>query len=382
MLRRTLKAAAFAALVGLGAVLAGCAEGGAAPIQTENAGPIDPNACDGVTLSFIGLDGEQGEVELADWRAERNMTLQTTSTTDMSQLIAAIRSGQEFDLATMTKDDAQRMIAGGIFQPLPTGRLDNWDDMVPGMQSNPNIRDAEGTIFGAPIAWGDGPFVYRPDNAEIVGDRLSILDLTEPEWKNRFVLFNSPGRSFYFVGNALGFDAPYYTPEELERVAQEAKALVQNAAAFATNFQDGTDRMVSGDVDLMINGWQAQVAAAEDRGVTLDWGYFDEGRTGWWDALAIPTTAKNVECAALYIDQMIGVEAQVQLAENLISGVVNSNAIPQIAGGPADVYDYEASVMDPDTNVFGPMIPGEEVPEGVTSYQDWLDAWELITAGS
>lgn len=373
---------AFAAALTLATVLAGCSAGGSSDGPTTGSGPIDPTVCDGVTLSFIGLDGEQGDVELADWREEHNMTLQTTSTADMSQLIAAIKSGQQFDLATMTKDDAQRMVEGGIFQPLPTDRLENWADMVPGMAENVNIRDAEGTVYGAPIAWGDGPFVYRPDKAEIVDDRLSILDLTLPEWKDRFVLFNSPGRSFYFIGNALGFDAPYYSPEELEQVAAKAKELVQNAAAFATNYQDATDRMVSGDVDLVINGWQAQVAAAEERGVTLDWGYFDEGRTGWWDAIAIPTTAQNAECAALYIDQMIGVDAQKQIAENLISGVVNVEAIAATAGGPADVYDYEAAVMDPKTEVFGPMIPQENVPDGVTSYQDWLDAWEQITSGS
>jgi len=372
---------AVAAALTLTTVLAGCATGSQGETPTGS-GPIDPNVCDGVTLSFIGLEGEQGDKELADWREEHNVTLQTTSTGDMSQLIAAIKSGQPYDLATMTKDDAQRMIEGGIFQPLPTDRLQNWPDMVPAMAENVNIRDAEGTVYGAPMAWGDGPFVFRPDKVQIEGNRLSILDLLKPEWKNRFVLFNSPGRSFYFIGNALGFDAPNLTPEEVEQVAVKAKELVQNAAAFATNYQDATDRMVSGDVDLVINGWQAQVASAAERGVTLDWGYFDEGRTGWWDALAIPTTSQNAECAALYIDQVIGVDAQVQIAENLISGVVNKQAIAAVAGGPADVYDYEASVLNPQTEVFGPMIPQEDVADGLTSYQDWLDAWERITSGS
>lgn len=381
MSHRVIKSGAVAAAFALTAVLAGCTAGGGEETPTGS-GPLDPTVCDGVTLSFIGLDGEQGDQELADWRAEHDMTLQTTATADMSQLIAAVKSGQQFDLATMTKDDAQRMVEGGIFQPLPTDRLSNWSDMVPGMAENTNIRDAEGAIYGAPIAWGDGPFVYRPDKADIVDDRLSILDLTKPEWKDRFVLFNSPGRSFYFIGNALGFDAPNLSADELEEVAATAKTLVQNAAAFATNYQDATDRMVSGDVDLVINGWQAQVAAAEERGVELSWGYFDEGRTGWWDAIAIPTTAQNAECAALYIDQMIGVDAQVQIAENLISGVVNTEAIAATAGGPADVYDYEAAVLDPDTEVFGPMIPQEDVPDGMTTYQDWLDAWEQITSGS
>ncbi len=182
MSHRVIRSGAIAAALTLTTVLAGCSAGGGGGDTPTGSGPIDPTACDGVTLSFIGLDGEQGDQELADWRKEHDMTLQTTSTTDMSQLIAAIKSGQQFDLATMTKDDAQRMIEGGIFQALPTDRLENWADMVPGMAENSNIRDTAGTVFGAPIAWGDGPFVYRPDKADIVDDRLSILDLTKPEY--------------------------------------------------------------------------------------------------------------------------------------------------------------------------------------------------------
>src|SRR5690606_22657154 len=109
MSHRVIKSGAVAAAFALTAVLAGCTAGGGEETPTGS-GPLDPTVCDGVTLSFIGLDGEQGDQELADWRAEHDMTLQTTATADMSQLIAAVKSGQQFDLATMTKDDAQRMV--------------------------------------------------------------------------------------------------------------------------------------------------------------------------------------------------------------------------------------------------------------------------------
>src|SRR5690606_12263339 len=104
--------------------------------------------------------------------------------------------------------------------------------------------------------------------------------------------------------------------------------------------------MIAGDVDLALSGWEAQVAWAAERDVVLDFGFFEETRSGWWDGLAIPATAQNIDCAHEYIDQMISTEVQAQVATNLLSGTVNVNAIDLIPA-EAQMYDYE-TVTNPD----------------------------------
>ena len=156
--------------------------------------------------------------------------------------------------------------------------------------------------------------------------------------------------------------------------------LVANASGFASNYTDGTAKLVAGDIDLLINGWQSQLPDAESQGVPLDFAYFQEGRTGWWDGLAIPKTAKNAECAALYIDQMISPETQLLIADNLVSGVTNTVAIDQVTGITKDFYDY-AAVEDASTDAFEKMTPPDEVPDGIVPFQAWLDAWQEIKAG-
>ncbi len=385
MNRRTL-----AILTGLTLILAACG-GDAATTTTAGdtattAAAADPTtttagdttgatACDGVTLTFIGLAGEEGEAELADWRAENNVALEGSWPGDWTQLISAILVGQEFDLATIPYHQGQRMIASGILQPLDTSRLSHWDDMVPGLREHPSLRDPDGNVYGAPIAWGDGPYVYHPERAP--NPPASIMDLAEPEWANRFVMFDSPDQLVYLVALNKGFsEVPLLTPEQLEEVGEDVARIVANAAAFNTGYQDATDRLVAGDIDLALGGWQAMLTWAAEDGVTLDFGYFDESPGGWWDGLAIPSTAANVDCAYEYIDLMLSPEVNAEVGTNLISAVVNTNSIDKV-GPEADIYEYDI-VMGVGERMFESTTPPEEVPDGYASYQDWIDLWAAI----
>lgn len=348
--------------------------------STESAdSPASADVCQGVTLEFLGLDGEQGTEELADWRTEHGVEIQTNNTTDWSNSIAAIQAGQAFDIITLPYDQAQQIVAAKVLRPLDTTAMGNWDRMVAGLQQSPDIRDAAGAIYGAPIAWGDGPFVYNPA-AFTPPDKFSILDLLSPEWKNRFSLFDSPGRSMYFIGKALGYKAPMYTKDEFANVVAKVKELVANAAGFTANYKDGTASLVSGDIDLLINGWQSQLPDAAASGTTLAFAYFQEGRTGWWDALAIPTTAAHPECAQVYINQMLAPDVQAQLANNLVSGVTNLDAIPLVTGDTKDFYDY-AAVESATTDAFDKMTPPDDVPDGIVPFAEWQEAWQNIKAG-
>lgn len=354
----------------------GSTDGSTAASSGEFASPA---SCDGATLSFIGLEGEEGEAELADWRSENGVELDASWPGDWAQVISAIRVGQPYDLATIPYHQAQRMIAAEIVQPIDTSRLENWDSLVAGLREAETLRGPDGEVYGVPIAWGDGPFVYNPETVD--EPPATITDLLEPEWEGRYVLNDSPDLPFYLLALANGFeDAPNLTPEELEIVAEQSVELVENAAAFSPSYEDSTDRLVSGDVDLALGGWEAMLTWAEEDGVTLDYEFFDEGSFGWWDGMAIPTTAEDVDCAYAYIDALIAPEANAALATTLVSGAVNGESI-DLVGEEAQIYDYSLVQGELADNAFASVTPPEEPEEGVASYQDWLDAWQEVKAG-
>ena len=72
----------------------------AAPTTTEAMAEA-MGVCEGATLSFIGLDGEAGEVELEAWRDENGVALETNWPGSWPQFVAAIKVGDVYDLATI-----------------------------------------------------------------------------------------------------------------------------------------------------------------------------------------------------------------------------------------------------------------------------------------
>ena len=200
--------------------------------------------CQDKSLSFIGLAGEEGEKELKEWRDGLNMKLAINNLADWGQLIGAIKVGQPHDLATIPYWQADIMIKAGIFQPIDTTKLANWEKLFPAFKENEVIRGEDGQVYGVPIAWGDGPFVYDP--ARVPEVPKSILDFTAPEWKGRIAMFDDPAQLFNLIAVAKGFgDGTELTPEQLDEVAVEAKKLLDNSAAFVASYQDATDRLVA-----------------------------------------------------------------------------------------------------------------------------------------
>lgn len=369
---KSMKTKLFAIAAATPLLLVGCSSPGSQPDAPSNSGD-DP--CLGATLNFIGLEGEEGAVELADWREERDMTLDSSWPGNWAELISAIKVGQPYELSTIPYHWAQRMIQTGIVQPIDTSRLENWDKIADGLRENDSLRGSDGQVYGVPIAWGDQPFVYAPDR--VPNPPTSILDMLEPEWEGRYVLMDSPDLPFHLLAKANGFDeSPLLTQEQLDVVAEQAKVLVKNASAFNSNYQDANDRLLSGDADLAIGGWEAQVVWAQEKGEVLDFGFWEEAKSGWWDGLAIPTTSTNVDCAYEYIDAMIEAETQAQIGTNLASGVVNLDAVPLLPES-ARLYDYDV-VINATNEDFAVIVAPEEAPEGFVNLQAWLDAWQAI----
>jgi spermidine/putrescine transport system substrate-binding protein len=250
---------------------------------------------------------------------------------------------------------------------------------VPALRESPAVRGDDGKVYGVPIIWGDGPYVYAPDRVDT--PPTSIMELLKPEWKGRYTMFDDPGLPFFMIADAMGFDPPNLTKEQFDQVKPKVQELVDNAAAFQASYQDASDRMVAGDVDLAIGGWEAMLGFAKEKGATLDYKFFDESKGGgYFDAMAIPKTAENPECSLAYIDELISPKANAALATNLTSGAANADSVP-LLGKSAQVYDYDL-VSKPTGGIdFVAYYPPEKAKAGYASLKDWQDAWAEIKAG-
>jgi spermidine/putrescine transport system substrate-binding protein len=354
---------------------------GAAVLLTTalvSGGALAQGEFQGVTLDFIGLDGEDGQVELEQWRNEQGITLAKTPFSSWDETFAKLKT-DVFDVALVANPYVSLWGEAGVLQPLDLSRLSNWNDLFPALRDGDFLRDEAGNVYAVPIAWGDGPFVYAPDR--VPEPPKSFMELLDPAWKGRITTFDDPILIFHQIAVAKGYPSPNLTQEQLADVKETAKGLVANLRTFTSGYQDATDLLVRGEVDLAIGGWEAMVNWAKEKGTTLDFAFFDETNGGGWaDSLAIPVNAEDVDAAYAYIDQMISPEINAQIATNLISGTVNSKSV-EMVDPSALIYDY--SIVEDGTNPikFEVWTPPLEAEGDIATKQDWDDAWAEIRAG-
>lgn len=355
--------------VAAGALVAATLFAGAAAAQ----GPFD-----GVTLDFIGLDGEDGQVELEAWRNDQGLTLAKTPFGSWDETFAKLRT-DVFDLALVANPYVSLWGDAGVLQPIDTSRLENWDDLFPALREGDFLRGSDGNVYAVPIAWGDGPYVYAPER--VPNPPSSFMELLDPSWKGRITTFDDPILIFHQIAVAKGYPSPTLTKEQLADVKETARGLVANLRTFTGGYQDATDLLVRGEVDLAIGGWEAMVGWAAEKGTTLGFAFFDETNGGGWaDSLAIPVNAQDVDAAYAYIDQMISAEVNAQIASNLVSGTVNSRSVP-LVDPAALIYDY-AIVEDMGNPIrFEVWTPPLSAEGDIATKQDWDDAWAEIRAG-
>lgn len=345
-------------------------------------GAVNPASCKGVTLRFIGLAGEDGKAVTKAFQAKYHMKISETNVADWPTAISAIKVGQPYDLMTVPMWYAQRMIAAHVVRPLDTSKLTEWNNLFPGLSKNSLILGKSGTVYGAPIAWGDGPFVYNPKL--VSNPPTSLLDLLKPQWKKKYVLFNSDSVMDMLALEDGYKNAPLLTKSQFDVVTKQATTLVNNAQAFTTSYQDGTDRLVSGDAAIDVTGWEAMVNFAAAKGTALKYGFYKADLSGWFDNLGIPVTATHADCALAYINYILQPKNEAALATSLVSGTSNREAVASL-GKSDKIYNYSSveHTVSPQQNLvqFPNPTPPNKTPAGIMNFQDWANAWQNITAG-
>lgn len=350
-----------------------------APAPASTAPSPSPDIT-GVTLDVIALDGEDGKAELESWRTEHQITLATTPIASWDEAFAKLKT-DEFDIALVANPYVAQWGKAGVLQPIDTTRLSNWNDMYPALREADFLRDG-GNVYAVPVAWGDGPYIYNP--AKVPTPPTSVMELLDPAWKGRLIMFDDPIMPFHTIAVAKGFStgSEPITKDQLAQVAEESRKIVANTVAFAQGYQDATDYLVRGEADLAVSGWEAMVNWAKDKGTTLAFAFLDEAHGGGWcDSWGIPVNAKDIDAAYAAIDAMIGPDVNAQVATNLVSGTVNSKAIDKVAP-EAKIYDY--SIVESSTSAikFESWTPPLEATGDIATKADWDAAWQEIRAGA
>ena len=211
-----------------------------------------------------------------------------------------------YDVVVPTAYFLQRQIKASVFQKLDKSKLPNLVNAWPMVTARLATYDPNNQ-YGANYMWGTTGIGYNVKMAETIlgpGAAIDSWDIVfKPENLARFKdcgvhMLDSPDDIFPAALNYLGLDPNSTKQADLEKAAD----LVSKIRPYVRKFHSSEylSALATGEICLVV-GWsgdimQARSRAAEARnGITVGYAIPKEGAQMFFDNLAIPADARNVE---------------------------------------------------------------------------------------
>ncbi|MEH6726836.1 MAG: polyamine ABC transporter substrate-binding protein [Hyphomicrobiales bacterium] len=220
-----------------------------------------------------------------------------------------------YDVVVPTGTFLERQIQAGVFQKLDRSKLPNLKNMWSEIEERVTKYDP-GNAYSINYMWGTSGLGY---NVEMIAERMpdapvdSWQMIFEPEIISKFQdcgvhLLDAPTELIPAALQYLGLDPD---SKDADLLAQ-AEELLLSIRPYVQKFHSAEyiNGLANGDICLAV-GWSGDVLQARDRaaeadnGVTVEYAIPKEGALMWFDQMAIPADAKNVDEAHEFLNYMM-----------------------------------------------------------------------------
>ena len=306
---------------------------------------------------------------------------------DSNEVLEAklLAGGTGYDIVVPSGAFLERQIQAGVFQPLDKDKLTNYGNLDEELMSAVARHDP-GNAHAVPYLWGTTGIGF---NVEAIKERLGedyVVDtwdlLFDPEVISRVAdcgvhFLNAESEVVEIVLNYLGLDPHSEDSADYER----AQALLESVRPHITKFHSSAyiDALAAGDICVAL-GWsgdvfQARNAAAESgNGVVIDYIIPKEGTVLWFDLLAIPADAANVENAHALIDYLLEPEVIGSISSYVEFANANKYAEPYVDAGV-----FQNPSVYPPPEVRQRLFADRLVSQETTRLRTRI--WQEVTAG-
>lgn len=317
-----------------------------------------------------------GETTIADFTKETGIKVVYDMYASSEEMEAKMLAGSSgYDVVLQSGLKLPQMIQAKVYQKLDKAKLTNWGNLDPEILAILQGFDP-GNDYGVPYTWGSVGFTYNLDMVKqrLPGADLESLDtIFKPE--NAKVLaecgisiLDSPTDIGLMVLKYIGIDPNTAGPEEYKKMAEAFAQIRPYISTFDnTNY---LTTLPNGEV-CAVNSWSGDYSVAKQRaadaGVKIDLAYFvpKSGAPAWFDVWAIPSDAKNVDNAYVFLNYLLRPEV-IAACTNFI-GYANANKAATPLVDPATVAN-PAIYPDAATRarLFTPTPPTPEQEEALT----------------
>lgn len=227
--------------------------------------------------------------------------------------LLAGRSG--YDVVVPSDHFLARQVQAGVFQPLDRNKLPNWSNLEEHLMEQIAVNDP-GNQYAVPYLWGTNGIGYNVDKVrEVLG--VETIDswavLFEPENMEKLA---SCGVSFLdaademlpAVLNYMGLDPNSTNAKDYDAAVEKLNKIRPyvtyfHSSKYVTDLANGDICVAAGFSGDVLQA--AERADEADNGVNIAYSIPKEGGNLWFDVLAIPADAGNVDEAHAFINYLL-----------------------------------------------------------------------------
>jgi len=283
-----------------------------------------------------------GEDTIAVFEAETGIKVNYDVFDSNEVLEAKLMAGNTgYDIVVPSLTFLSRQIQAGVFQPLDKSRFTNYGNLDPEIMALLAKNDPD-NAHSLPYLWGTTGIGYNVDKvAAALGEDAptdSWALVFEPanleKLKGCGVAFlDTPSEIIPPVLNYLGEDPNSFDEAVIQKAVDRLKELRPHITYFHSS--QFINDLANGDICIAV-GWsgdiiQAQARASEaDKGVDVAYVIPQEGAPMWFDMLAMPRDARNVDNAYLFLDYLMRPEVMAGIQNYVAYASANQAAIPYV----------------------------------------------------
>jgi spermidine/putrescine-binding protein len=283
MARRSLGGLAIIAVFGL--VAAGCSDSSSTASTASTGGsttpgsPVDPASITGTVRLLSYTDGYDPGYIKGFHETYPNIDLETSPMGSNEEAIAKIISGFEVDVVNSCVDEATlEMVQKGLYMPLDTSRLENWNDLFPAMKALPGVQ-VDGKVYMVPVDAGTAGIVY---NADVVTTApTSWADLFDPQWSGRMSIEDIAVTGIMISALINGIPDPLHMTDD--QLAQAKQYLIDHKGQIRTFWKGGANLkslFKSGEI-VISSGYPDDAKGLQAEGVNAKFVTAKEGQFLW-----------------------------------------------------------------------------------------------------
>lgn len=300
--------------------------------------------------------------------ANPNLKLQASTFSTQDEAIAKLEAGSKVDVVYACLTDTQRLVSGGLVQPIDTGRITAWNTLFPYFKDSAQIR-VDNKVYVVPAFGGTTGLIYDPD--KVPGGVTSFRQLLEdPALEGKVAIEDNPKYGIAMGALALGFEDPYdLTDADLAQVKRWYIEHKSQIRGFFSGESDFFDLYRSGEVVAGF-GYKGYDVGLAKEGASVTFTPASEGALTWTCGYSIGANAQNLDGAYALLDWFLTPEAQAVYATKLNQMATNQATLGSL---PQSVVE-EIGLADPaELDVSIPT----QVP---ANYDRWQEVWQVITS--